>query len=323
MQLKTINILPIVLALVMPAIRFYAAGEEEFAIDAPIVVVWLYSSLTLYVLWYFFWQLWEIRQGNKKWYALALLGLLFSLIALYFQLFDAGAKGAGIDISTVKVLPPVILFLTVQYALNSQRKISHLSLEKEQLQTENYKTQLQVLQAKIDPHFLFNSLNTLRSMVRQSHGGAEKFILSLSDFYRQTLRHNENTLLPLSEELAVLESYLFLMKSRNEEAVKVEVDLDKSLHDFFLPTLALQIVVENCFKHNSMTANHPLYIQIGHTKEGDIQVMNNLQPKLGEIESTGYGLGLLKKRYELLGLSQGVIVEQSADQFRVTLKLIK
>ncbi|MEL7063062.1 MAG: histidine kinase, partial [Bacteroidota bacterium] len=102
----------------------------------------------------------------------------------------------------------MILFLGIQYVLHSQRKSSRLFLEKERLQTENYKSQLQVLQAKIDPHFLFNSLNTLRSMVRQSHENSEQFILSLSDFYRQTLTYNENTQLQLSEELAVLESYI-------------------------------------------------------------------------------------------------------------------
>ncbi|MEM9986767.1 MAG: histidine kinase, partial [Bacteroidota bacterium] len=205
--------MPIILALVMPAIRYYNAGEEGFAIDAPIIAVWLYYSLVLYVLWYLLWQLWEIRQGHKKWYALALLGILSSLVFFYFLLFQADTPEGVIDISTIKVLPPLILFVTVQYALQSQRKVSHLSLEKEQLQTENYKTQLQVLQAKVDPHFLFNSLNTLRSMVRHGHDNSEKFILSLSDFYRQTLRYNEDTQLRLSEELTVLESYLFLMKS--------------------------------------------------------------------------------------------------------------
>ena len=250
--------------------------------------------MILYFLWYFLWQFWEIRQVNKRWYALGLLGILLLLIFLYFQLFETATDEATIDLSTVKVVPPMVLFLSIQYVLQSQKKVAHLFLEKERLQTENYKSQLQVLQAKIDPHFLFNSLNTLRSMVRQAHVNSEKFILSLSDFYRQTLTYNEDTKLQLSEEIAVLESYLFLMKSRNEEAVRVEMNVDESLHSLFLPTLALQIVAENCFKHNSMTAARPLQIQISSTDEGYIRVKNNLQPKFGEVASTGYGLDLLK-----------------------------
>ncbi|MEM6318772.1 MAG: histidine kinase [Bacteroidota bacterium] len=216
----------------------------------------------------------------------------------------------------------VALLLVIQYALKAQTNIANLRVEKEQIQTENYKAQLKVLQAKVDPHFLFNSLNTLRSMVRQGHQNSEKFILSLSDFYRQTLQYNENSTIQLSKELTVLKSYLFVMKSRNEAAVKVDINIDKSLHALFIPTLALQIVVENCFKHNSMTAKMPLRIEISNTADGYIEVKNNLQPKFGAVDSTGYGLDSLKKRYAFMGIAEGVLVEASARQFGVKLFLL-
>ncbi|MEL7341707.1 MAG: histidine kinase, partial [Bacteroidota bacterium] len=221
-----------------------------------------------------------------------------------------------------RILFSFCLFLIIQYTLRTQSNLSRLQLEKEQIQTENYKAQLKVLHAKIDPHFLFNSLNTLRSMVRQAHPNSEQFILSLSDFYRQTLKYNENTKLRLSEELTVLESYLFLMKNRNEKAVFWNINIDPSLHTASLPTLALQIVVENCFKHNSMTARNPLRIDIHNTDDGYIEVKNNLQPKFGAVESMGYGLHVLGKRYELMGISEGALIEESAEHFCVKLKLI-
>ncbi|MEO0896425.1 MAG: histidine kinase [Bacteroidota bacterium] len=317
------NILPIILALILPLVRLYSIGDEEITLNFSLIVLWLYSSLILYFLWYFFWQLWEIRKGNKKWYAMALFGVLTGLVFIYVKSFGTIIDVGTFDISSIKILPPVILFLTIQYVLQSQRKTSRIFLEKERLQTENFKSQLQVLQAKIDPHFLFNSLNTLRSMVRQTHENSEQFILSLSDFYRQTLTYNENTQLQLSEELKVLESYLFLMKNRNEDAIKVKFNIDESLHSFLLPTLALQIVVENCFKHNSMTASMPLYIEISSTDDGYIEVKNNLQPKFGEVESTGFGLSNLEKRYELMGISQGIIIAPSDQHFTIRLKLIK
>ena len=216
----------------------------------------------------------------------------------------------------------VVVFLVIQYSMKVQENMSRLQVEKERIQTEHYKTQLKVLHAKIDPHFLFNSLNTLRAMVRQGHSNSEKFILGLSDFYRQTLTYNENTRLPLSEELSILESYLFLMKNRNEEAIFVDINIEKSLYSFFLPTFALQIVAENCFKHNSMTSKMPLRIEISNTDDKYIVVKNNIQPKIKAGESTGNGLNALAKRYEMMNTPNGVLVEQSSDHFKVKLKLI-
>lgn len=250
--------------------------------------------------------------------SLATVGLIIT-IAYFVYLKDIeGYKWYD----TVRIFLPSILIIAVQYALRAQQNISRLQIEKEQMQTENYKAQLKAIQAKIDPHFLFNSLNTLRSMVRQQHDNSEKFIISLSDFYRQTLKYDEDTTLPLSEELTMLESYLFLMKSRNEDAVVIELDIDEKLHPFHLPTLALQLVVENCFKHNSMTSKKPLHIDIYNTEDYYIVVSNNIQPRISPQDSSGYGLKLLRKRYELMNIKQGLIIEQSPDLFTIKLKLI-
>ena len=267
-------------------------------------------------LWYFLWQLWDIQQSSRRWNALGLFGIMLILAVLHFYIF-----GTRVEFELIGLLFPIALFLTVQYALRSQQKASHLFLEKEQLQTENYRAQLKTLRTQVDPHFLFNSLNTLRSMVRQGHNHSEQFILSLSDFYRQTLKYSEEVRLAVSEELKVLESYLFLMKKRNEGAVFVDINIDSSYHRLFLPTLSLQIIVENCFKHNSMTISNPLHISI-FTKDGYIEVVNNIQPKLGAVESTGNGLELLVKRYKLMGVNEGVIVDESSDRFSVKLKLL-
>jgi LytS/YehU family sensor histidine kinase len=214
------------------------------------------------------------------------------------------------------------LFLLIQYALKAEQKLARLRLEKEQIQSENYRVQLKALRGQVDPHFLFNSLNTLRSMVRQQNANSEKFVMSLSDFYRQTLRHNKNTTLPLAEELQVLESYLFVMKSRNEDAILVHIDIDADLMDSHLPTLALQVVAENCFKHNSMTSILPLHIDIENIGEDYIRITNNLQPKIGETNPSGMGLDLLRKRYELMDVAQGIVIEHTPERFSVQLKLI-
>lgn len=317
MKIKIDIILPIILALVIPALRFYSFFEIAPLTDDSVFGAWFLSSMVLYCLWYFLWLLWDINQKNKKWYALVLFGIVLILMVLNIKLFDVNN-----DDGIIRMLAPIVLFTTIQYALKSQKNVSLLLLEKEQLQTENYKAQLKTLRAQVDPHFLFNSLNTLRSLIRQQHSGSEQFVLSLSDFYRQTLRHNQNTIIPLSEELKVLQSYLYLMKSRNEKAVQIKLNIDESLLKHQIPTMALQMVIENCFKHNSMTSKNPLLIDITSTEDFYIRICNNIQAKIGDDNLTGMGLELLRKRYELMNIKQGLIFKHTTEQFCVQLKLI-
>lgn len=325
MLLKTtINtVLPIALAVLLPGLSLYTHTETEYlGGQYTFLSNWVVSSIFMYLVWYVLWFLWDIKANPGRWSLIFVMVTLLGVIlcGMYFFALENEIQIKGLYV--IRASLGVILFLAIQYALKTQESISKLLLEKEQIQTENYRAQLKVLQAQIDPHFLFNSLNTLRSMVRQQHSNSEKFILSLSDFYRQTLKHNQNTTLKLSEELTVLESYLFLMKSRNEEAIEVEMRIDEALHGKEIPTLALQVVVENCFKHNSMSSKRPLSIQIGNTKDGYILVRNNIQPKLGEEDSSGYGLSFLKKRYDLMDIQAGVVIQESDEEFSVKLKLI-
>lgn len=235
-------ILPILLSIILPGLGFYANYREGVEVDYPVFLSWAVASTIFYITWHFFWRLWDMK--IQLIYKALICILIISLITVL-------AVTLGSEIfwgrAIFRLTMGGILILTIQYALKAQGNIAQISLEKEQLQTENYKVELQALRAKVDPHFLFNSLNTLRSMVRQQHEKSEQFVMSLSDFYRQTLKHNENTNLPLSDELLVLESYLFLMKSRNEGAVELSVEIDPKLHEYELPAMALQTVVENCF----------------------------------------------------------------------------
>ncbi|NRB54102.1 MAG: histidine kinase [Saprospiraceae bacterium] len=320
---STVNtVLPIALAIILPGLSLYANPEVDLSSNYLFFIGWLGASIFMYLNWYVLWFLWDIKANPKRRPLLfAMIFIMVGLVTCFLYIAsENGVELRGFNI--VRTLLSVILFLAIQYALKTQESISQLLLEKEQIQTENYRAQLKVLQAQIDPHFLFNSLNTLRSMVRQQHAKSEKFIMSLSDFYRQTLKHNQNTTLTLSKELVVLESYLFLMKSRNEEAVQVDLEIDSALKERLIPTLALQVVVENCFKHNSMSSKRPLSIQIKNTEDDYIVVSNNIQPKLGEEESSGYGLAFLRKRYDLMDIKAGIIVEETSDEFSVKLKLI-
>ncbi len=322
MKLNARNILPIIFGIALPGLGMYSSAFNYFEQQFTLLQRWAFSSFVMIVLWYVFWHFIDFRAKDSKWKIVLgltfLAGLAIAIIQPWW--FD---ESYGIQwLALARMIIGSILILTIQYALKTQDHIAQLRLEKEQIQTENYRVQLSALSTKIDPHFLFNSLNTLRSMVRQQHENSEEFILSLSDFYRQILKHNEQATISLSDELEVLNSYLFLMKNRNEQAVTVEMNINHKFDDYRLPILGLQSMVENCFKHNTMTSKQPLHIYVRTTDDGAIEVMNNLQPKLIKEESTGLGLSLLAKRYELLHLQNAVLVEQTAEQFRVKLKLI-
>ena len=321
MKLKINTILPAVLAILLPILSFLTNENITFAGSPTVYIIWAVSSFVLYNLWYLLWYLWDLRRKFNDWRFLLKIAACCVGIFIGLLIMRSNAELANY-FKLTRPLLGVFVCLVIQYSIRVQENISRLQVEKERIQTEHYKAQLKVLHAKIDPHFLFNSLNTLRAMVRNRHGNAEDFILGLSGFYRQTLKYNENTSLPLSKELSILESYLFLMKNRNEEAVFVDINIDKSLYSLSLPTFALQIVAENCFKHNTMTSKMPLRIEISNTNDKYIVVKNNIQPKITAGESTGNGLDGLAKRYALMHTSNGVIVEQSSDHFNVKLKLI-
>jgi len=322
MKMRINVLLPIALAVILPFLGLQSE-EGKTALGNLGLFSHPITSINLYILWHLIYYF--RNAGSPKRKRLFSIALLIYFALLCLLLFTVVFENVG-EIKwplIVRIIFATVLFIIIQYAMQAQENIASLRLEKEQIQTENYKAQLKVLRNQIDPHFLFNSLNTLRSMVRQQHENSEKFVISLSDFYRQTLKHNENTTLPLSEELTVLESYLFLMKNRNEEAMSVSIDIDTSLHDLHLPGMALQVVTENCFKHNSMTSKNPLIIEISSKENDYVEIKNNIQTKLGMEESSGLGLELLRKRYELLNITDGLLVEESPEEFSVKLKLIK
>lgn len=313
--------MPIALALFLPGLNLFSNNNLQDVSSFDLYQKWFYASIVLYVLWYILAR--ASRTNGKHKIRNTALVIVASVLVVYLFIV-LGVFKVNNDVKWVfiiKIISASILFLTIQYAMQASKNLMQLRLEKEQMQTENYKVQLESLRAKIDPHFLYNSFNTLRSMIRQQDEKSEQFVLSLSDFYRQTLKYNESTTIKLCEEVKVLESYLFLMKNRNEEALQVNIDIANEHYEHQILILALQIVVENCFKHNMMTSKQPLKIQIKSLPDYRIEITNNIQPKLFAPTTSGYGLENLKKRYELLGINNGVEVQHNDNVFIVKLKL--
>jgi LytS/YehU family sensor histidine kinase len=149
----------------------------------------------------------------------------------------------------------------------------------------------------VNPHFLFNSLNVLTSLISVDPETAEKFTGQLSKVYRYVLEHRSDDLVQLSTELEFLKSYTFLLGIRFGDKLEVNYNIDNELLESKVPPLSMQILIENAIKHNIFTSRTPLIIDIFADEENYLNVVNNLQKREKNMESTGLGLINIANRY--------------------------
>lgn len=194
------------------------------------------------------------------------------------------------------------------------------SLRREQkLREENLIFQNQTLRNQVNPHFLFNSLNTLSGLIPEHPDSAERFILKLSSIYRYILENSPKDTVPLKAELDFISDYYFLHAIRDDGKIILTVDAQEAERFQILP-VSLQILVENAIKHNIATREKPLVISINI--DGEIMVVrNNLQKMNVRVKSTGIGLNNLKERVRL-STGKNLIVEETDSEFIVKIPLI-
>jgi len=188
------------------------------------------------------------------------------------------------------------------------------------MQKQRIESQYEVLKSQINPHFLFNSFNTLIAMIEEAPGDAVQYTERLSDLFRNVLQYRDREVIPITEELTLLSDYLFLLEKRFNDKLKITIDLPPNAG--FIVPLSLQLLVENAIKHNVVSATRPLRVRIGLNKgKGYICVQNPLQPKLRKEPSTGFGHRSLSERYALL-TPQKMIIEETAESFRVCIPIL-
>jgi LytS/YehU family sensor histidine kinase len=206
---------------------------------------------------------------------------------------------------------------------SDKTKRSIILTELTKTKNENLETQLQLLKQQISPHFLFNSLNTLRCIATDNN--TKSYITQLSNVYRYLLTNNkykDEDLVLLKDELEFTNSYLYILKERFEDALDIDINISQETLYMQIPPLALQVLIENATKHNVVSMDSPLSIYIYNEGEETLVVKNNLQPKLSSEDSLGIGLDNIKKRYQLLSDKEIEIIKTDTD-FTVKIPLIK
>lgn len=186
-----------------------------------------------------------------------------------------------------------------QLVLESARK----EREYERQQKENILSQFEILKNQVNPHFLFNCLNSLASLVHEDPDTAEKFIEKLSEVYRYVLEHTGEELVSVQDEMRFIHDYFFLQKIRFGDSLQLRLDPSLDYLDYMIPQLSLQLLIENAIKHNTSSRKKPLVIEL--YQEGHyLVVKNNYQKRKTAVKSTGIGLNNLQERYRFISHKQ-------------------
>jgi len=216
-----------------------------------------------------------------------------------------------------------LVFETLYEAVYIIDKHKENSIEKELLEKMQLQQEFDNLKQRVNPHFLFNCFNTLSSLITEDKQMADKFLDELSRVYRYLLRNNENDMSTVEEEIKFIESYSRLLKTRHSESLHFSVQVDPKYHPYLLPSLTLQLLVENAVKHNSMSRQRPITIGIRTADNECLVVENNLARKKIKPDSTGIGLLTIREKYKLLRRNDLRIEEEKDNRFTVSLPLIK
>ncbi len=264
--------------------------------------------------------------GRLSWFLLAFFSIYFTVnkgLVLFFNWWspDHGENDPNPVVSFVSAFLMSALLIVIYEALSFYIQLQHTIAEKATLERQNVESQLEGLRNQVNPHFLFNSLNTLVYLIPEDADKAVRFVQQLSKVYRYVLESRDAKIIPLAEELGFLKAYIFLLKERFGDNLQIELrDLDKKDHTAIVP-LTLQMLFENAIKHNIISTEKPLHIEV-FSENGHLVVRNNLQRKNQVMDSTGVGLQNIKDRYRMLTDHEAEVIV-SREYFTVILPAIE
>jgi LytS/YehU family sensor histidine kinase len=273
---------------------------------------------------------WENDTLRRILYQLLLSGIYTALSAnLSYYLFKSFFTDFPPDAQQIILLNIYATFIVIPvfsifFGIYFLTKWKKATIAMEEAKKEAIKSELLALKNHIDPHFLFNNLNILSSLIEPENSSAQSFLEKFAEVYRYVLKHKDSEVIVLRAELQFLEAYIYLINTRFEKQLDISVDVDERSREYYLPTLTIQMLVENALKHNNFSSKNKLQIKIC-TIGDHLLISNTYNPKNSKTvddHTDGSGLKNIEKRYELISKMKPDI-EISEKKFIVKLPLIK
>lgn len=308
------------------------ANQEEYYFTIRIGFVGVATELLMLVVFSFFNYSWKEKLFGKNNIFLIVLSnlvLFIAFIAMNIFIFKYVTKThPNLTLSFNYLKDYLInhsLVLTIAivapYMLLRMEKAREMEMNLIQLKEEKSIAELTALKAQISPHFFFNTLSTLSSIVRSdSKKSSLEFIDDISSTYRYSLSSTKTDLVALVEELNFIKSYSDLLQKRFGNKLKINLNVDEEAYNSKIPPMAIQLLIENAIQHNVITSANPLHINV-YSQDTFIYVENNLNEK-DNVESFGSGLMNLNNRYNLIA-NKEIYIEKNQDTFTVKLPMLK
>ena len=247
--------------------------------------------------------------------------LLIFFLYDYFHILGYQLRTADLKWGYLIGLAINLLFDTLWEVLYLLEKYRESLSERELLEKMSMEHEFENLKGQVNPHFLFNCFNTLSSLIEEDKKEAEHFLDELSKVYRYLLRNNEEGISTVEKEVKFIQSYYELLRTRYGEGLQLSIEIDQRYYPYQLPTLSLQLLVENAVKHNIVSRQQPLVMEIFTTAGNKLVVNNNLQRKTMNKPSTQIGLSNIRAKYRLMK-QEGFQVVEGENNFMVVLPLI-
>lgn len=247
-----------------------------------------------------------------------LLDILFSFISTNPLLLPdiAGSKRPYVLLLRGAVISGLFYFISYYLYILSEKQRNMLEIA--ELKQAQLSANLSSLKEQLSPHFLFNTLNTLSSLTQEEN--VKDYVSELANVYRYLLQYKDIDSATVKQELFFIDSYLYIIKTRLENAIDINIDVKSNVQDKHMPPLTLQLLIENAIKHNIASSARQLKIAIRSIGDDMLEVSNNLQPKNSVSHNTGIGLDNIMQRYRLL-FNKEISIEKGNNTFTVKLPL--
>ncbi|MFS4491431.1 2TM domain-containing protein [Maribacter sp. 2308TA10-17] len=333
-------------AVIMGSLLFFGFLPYYYYTDEPryqLIVddLWseYYGNIIFFIIIYMvnmFWILFLIKKHNSNIYTLnrisiaiagnIVLSFVGAIVARFIilSLFHGVSYQDFISSESVSIyLQPVSIAIVISlifYAIWYYKYRQENRVKEQKIIAGTASAKFDALKNQLDPHFLFNSLNVLTSLIEEDPYQAQKFTTSLSKVYRYVLEQKNKDLISVDEELKFAKTYVRLLKMRFEDSIVFEIPDESSNPEAKIIPLSLQLLLENAVKHNVVTSERPLHIKV-FERDGMLQVSNNLQEKQVVKKSSGVGLTNIQQRYAIL-TDRRVRIEKTASDFSVQLPML-